>query len=183
VQRLRLVPGRHQFATLSGGTVVFTVTGAGTVDFNPGWDGYVSGRGTPILVVRGYSIDIDATGTSYPSFLLTSVTGWLDARTVQHLRLMPGTYRVHITGVPDALFRVTGTGTIDYDDSYTAVLSGRGSSTLTIRRAAPPSGLAAADSSGGRPLIPPIGTASTALLWLSALLGVGLVRRRAVIAV
>jgi hypothetical protein len=181
VQRLRLVPGRHVFATLAGAAVVFTVSGAGTVDFAPALDGFVSGRGSPTLIVRGYSIDIDATGTSYPSFLLTSVPGWLDARTVQHLRLVPGTYRVHFTGVPDALFRVTAAGTVDYDDGYAAVLSGKGSTTLTIRRAAPSSGVSVANSSGGWAPIQPIDMASTALLWLSALLGAGLVRRRAVI--
>jgi hypothetical protein len=183
VAHVRLVPGRHQFATLALASVVFTVSRSGTVDFDAALDAFVVGRGSPTLVVRGYSIDIDATGTSYSSFLLTSLPGWLDARTVQHLRLVPGTYRVHFTGVPDALFRVTAVGTVDYDDSYAAVLSGKGSTTLTIRTAAPSSGVSVANSSGGWAPIQPIGMASTALLWLSAFLGVGLVRRRAVIAV
>jgi len=141
VQPLRLVPGRHIFWTPASTGMPFTVANAGTVSYEATFDGFLSGRDSSTLRIRGYPIEVDATATSYPSFAVFGVSGWLDARMVQPLVLVPGTYRLHVSGVPDALFRVTETGTIDYDDLYAPVLSGRGSTTLTVRNAAPPSSL------------------------------------------
>jgi hypothetical protein len=87
------------------------------------------------LQFRGRPIAIDARDLSYQYFnLAAGVTNWLSTREVQHLRLLPGTYDFHVSGpAEDIAFRVTGAGTIDYDDHFASVLAGKGTPTLTVR--------------------------------------------------
>jgi hypothetical protein len=82
-----------------------------------------------------FPIKIDATRLVYRYFIIPGVTtAWTDSRTVQLLNLAPGTYSFQIGSgyYCDFTFRVTPTGTIDFDPTYNGFLSGRGTTTLTL---------------------------------------------------
>jgi len=85
--------------------------------------------------LSSFAIQIDATALFYRHFIVPqSAPGWLDARQVQSIQLAPGTYAIQVqSGVyTDVGFTVTAQGTVDYDASLNALLSGRGSSSLTL---------------------------------------------------
>ncbi|MDH5585325.1 MAG: FG-GAP-like repeat-containing protein, partial [Nitrospirota bacterium] len=52
VQPLQMIPGDYQFNPATGTTFTFTVTPAGTIDFVPALDGFITGRGTNTLVIN-----------------------------------------------------------------------------------------------------------------------------------
>jgi hypothetical protein len=82
-----------------------------------------------------FPISIDATHLFYRYFIVPGVTSnWVDSRVVQSFNLAPGEYSFQIASgyYADFTFRVTTTGTIDYDVAYNGFLSGRDTSTLTI---------------------------------------------------
>lgn len=82
-----------------------------------------------------FPIQIDATQLVYRFFIIPGITDvWTDSRNVQTLALQPGTYNFQVGSgyFADFTFSVTPEGTVDYDASFDAFLSGRGSSTLTI---------------------------------------------------
>ena len=82
-----------------------------------------------------FSIQIDATQLVYRYFIIPGKTpDWVSSRTIQTLTLEPGTYNFQIGSgyYADFTFSVTPTGTVDYDASFDAFLSGRGNPTLTI---------------------------------------------------
>jgi hypothetical protein len=97
----------------------------------------LSGRGNTTLVAHGLTVTFDARESGYTLFTISGVTPWKDARYAQVLRLLPG---AHYVVTPDGRklpFRVTDAGQVDYDPSLDGVLSGRGGSTLTIRKGSP----------------------------------------------
>jgi len=177
LQHFVLVPGLHTLVFYNGGVARFRVTDAGTVDYDPVQEGYLSGRGTPTLLVRGYPVDIDARATSYRGFLISGVTGWLDARIVQHFRLVPGVHAVVLPGGRVVRFTVTDAGVMDYDAALDGVLSGRGTTTLTFKSDLPAAGVV--NWTGGVQRGPGGGTSAVDVsggpavwLWLAPLLGV-----------
>jgi hypothetical protein len=69
----------------------------------------------------------------YRSFTIPGATPtWLNARAVQTLQLRPGAYLFRVGPTADFTFAVTPAGTVDYQVSFQAFLSGGGTSTLTI---------------------------------------------------
>jgi hypothetical protein len=80
------------------------------------------------------NIRIDTSNLTYPNFVIPDVTGVVDGCDSILLSLEPGTYNFQQSGsFADFTFRVTSSGTIDYDTRNDAFLSGRGSATLIIR--------------------------------------------------
>ena len=64
---INLSPGDHSFQQASGVITLlrFTVTSGGTVDFDPSMEGFLGGRGSDTLIVRGYEVKIDGTALSH----------------------------------------------------------------------------------------------------------------------
>ncbi len=81
-----------------------------------------------------FSIQIDATQLVYRDFIIPGKTDWISSRTIQTLNLEPAGYNFQVGSgyYTDFTFSVTPAGTVDYDASFNAFLSGRGSTTLTI---------------------------------------------------
>src|SRR2546423_8392711 len=81
-----------------------------------------------------FSIQIDATQLVYRDFIIPGKTDWISSRIIQTLTLEPAGYQFQIGSgyFADFTFSVTPTGTVDYNPSFDAFLSGRGSTTLTI---------------------------------------------------
>jgi hypothetical protein len=91
----------------------------------------VAGRGTSTLTVPGLPVTVDATRLGVSAFSITPATGWLDARSTQRFRLLPGQYHFYVAPVRDFALTLTTVGTFDYDPSLAGV-SGRGTATLTV---------------------------------------------------
>jgi hypothetical protein len=76
----------------------FKVTASGAFDYDAGLDGFLSGRGSPDLVVPGFSVTIDATALTMPQFWLmdsaTALTVMRATSVVQDVTLIPGNYRL-----------------------------------------------------------------------------------------
>src|SRR5262249_23554025 len=124
-----------------GGWTRFSVTDTGRIDYDTAQYPYLSGRDTTTLLVRGYPMEVDARATSYSGFQISGVTGWLDARTVQPFRLVPGAHAIVLPGGKVVRFTVTDAGFMDYDAALDGVLSGRGTTTLTFKSDLPAVGV------------------------------------------
>jgi parallel beta-helix repeat protein len=70
---------------------VLEVTAAGAWSYDPGCDGFLSGRGTDTLVMRGYTVFVDATRLSTTAFLLPNMftSTVFDSTVVQPLQVVP----------------------------------------------------------------------------------------------
>jgi hypothetical protein len=116
----------------------FTVTPAGTVDYDASTDGVFSGHGTSTLSVVPHAITLDATGLTQTTLRFVGVTSTpsFDSGELQHLALASTAsfgYLVETAGSGViGFFKVTPAGTVDYDASTDGVFAGRGTSTLTV---------------------------------------------------
>jgi hypothetical protein len=126
----RLLPGQHFVYNYGGSMHYFSVANDGTVDYAPELEGILSGRGTSNLTINGVAVQIDARalGVSY----LTLDYANFDATMPIAARLLPGQHLFYTLNSPMRYFTVTANGTIDYDPTLDGILSGRGTSTLTI---------------------------------------------------
>src|SRR5260370_34514595 len=61
-QSLQLQPGRYEFVVASGvpSDFTFDVTAAGLVEYEPGFDTFLSGRGARTRVIERIEISVDA---------------------------------------------------------------------------------------------------------------------------
>ncbi|MFQ5719757.1 MAG: hypothetical protein ACE5IK_09410 [Acidobacteriota bacterium] len=138
VQPIDLAPGAYHFQVGAArvGDFHFRVTALGTIDYDAAFDGFLSGRGTDTLVVRGYDINFDATGLSTTGILLLVFGETLqDSTSILSLTLVPEagyrfTVGAALTG--NFHFNVDLAGHIDYDGEFDPFLSGRGTDTLTV---------------------------------------------------
>lgn len=63
---IQLLPGTYEFSQAPGvAAFSFEVTPTGTVDYDPGFDGFLAGRGTTQLSVYGHPVELDATYLSH----------------------------------------------------------------------------------------------------------------------
>ncbi|NAS27364.1 hypothetical protein GT755_37560 [Herbidospora sp. NEAU-GS84] len=130
-QALRLSPGRHTLWHVGSAPLTFTVDTAGVVDYAPDVPG-VSGRGTHTLTVTGLPVGLDATALAYP-YLGLSGLGWWSTSQHQALNLLPGTYSLVVGGVGGWPVKVTAAGRFEYGPQYATMLSGQGTTALTVR--------------------------------------------------
>jgi len=129
---IRLLPGAHYIVTFGGITVPFRITDTGHVVYDAMLEGVLTGGGTATLAVHGFPVTVDATGSGSTGFAVGGVGSW-DARQPRTMRLLPAAHYVLLPTRVRLDFRVTSTGLIDYAPSLDGVLSGRGTSTLTVR--------------------------------------------------
>ncbi len=93
VASLALQPGFYSFI-LGSGNVMFCVpevTATGTWNYATACDGFVSGRGTDTLVLKGYTVFVDATRLSTTRFVQSNlfVRDTYDSAVVQQFQLVP----------------------------------------------------------------------------------------------
>jgi fibronectin-binding autotransporter adhesin len=133
-----LLPGTHTLAdpnAVAGGSVTFTVTPAGTVDYDPSLDGILSGRGTSTLIVNGRTIGIATNELSIPALTLDqTLTVPRTLSVVYSFTDLPGTYSlVDSAGSGSIRFLLNGDGTVGYDPLLQGVLLGAGRNELIVR--------------------------------------------------
>ncbi|WP_026425112.1 RNA polymerase sigma factor [Actinokineospora inagensis] len=125
---VRLLPGRQSVLTTNGNAVPFVVTGTGQIDYDAGLGGILTGAGTGTIALHGFPITIDATATGRSTVLVGGV-GTMDARSAHTVKLLPGKHILN-----DSSFQVTDGGRVDFPAGLDGLFSGRGSSTLVVRR-------------------------------------------------
>lgn len=109
-----LPPGSTWRIQLPSGVIdiPWIVTEEGTIDYEPRWDGFLGGRGTETLVVRGRRIEIDATALTSGALMVIGLhTSWVPAREPVRVDVLPGTYGVQTyAGVSAIRWSVTAAG-------------------------------------------------------------------------
>jgi hypothetical protein len=128
----RLLPGPHHIVALNETGYSFAVTDDGHITYDPTLAGRLTGVGTTTLAVHGFPVTIDATGSGQADFSLAGV-GTLAASRPWTLRLLPISNNLVMHNGQHYFFQVDGSGHVDYEHSLDPVLSGRGTSTLTVR--------------------------------------------------
>jgi len=140
-ETLSLPEGSYLFQPGSGMVMFcsFSVSSPGVVDYSIACDGFVSGRGTSTLTIKGFHISVDATALSESGIYMASLAGGtiLDSHVVQPMTLVATNadeYGIQPGGglVADFAFGVDTSGHITYGTAFDSFLSGRGTSTLTI---------------------------------------------------
>jgi hypothetical protein len=136
-QSLQLLPGPHRLeAPEKSFAVAFDVTVAGSVSYDSGLGGLLSGGDTSRLVVQGHEVGVDARPLSYEKLALrvAGVDGEFDSTTPQSFQMLPGAHRVLVPARSfDFGFVVTAGGKVDYDAGLNGLLSGGGTRTLKVR--------------------------------------------------
>jgi hypothetical protein len=139
VQSFNLAPGEYSFQIASGyyADFTFSVTPLGTIDFNVGYNGFLSGRGTSTLRIDGLSVTLDARYLSGSGVLLVvPTTDWI---TYQTCRMVPASYYSVQQGsgvVANFSFKLGVDGHWSYnaalDVAVGGFLAGSGTSTLAF---------------------------------------------------
>jgi hypothetical protein len=126
----RLLPGQHWLSTNGYDYVYFTVAQDGTISYDPAMEGVLSGRGTTSLSVNGRAVRLDASDLGVSSLLLDYA--WHGAASALDARLLPGQHWLCTNGYDHVYFTVAQDGTISYDPAMEGILSGRGTTSLTV---------------------------------------------------
>jgi len=125
-----LAPGSHVLYTLGGDPVYFTVNSDGTIDYAEELDGVLTGRGTTNLTVVGRQVQIDA--SALPGSYVSLDYVYYDGDASIEASLLPGSHVLYTLGGDPVYFTVEDDGTVDYDTALDAVLTGRGTTSLTV---------------------------------------------------
>jgi hypothetical protein len=133
-----LSPGTYTlryYAGIGYASADFTVTPAAKVDFDASLDGALSGRGTATLTVNGYAVAIDATALTAPLLDLTSVVSF-PTSSPRTVRVLPGPHQLRYYAAsqdyPAVGLTITSAGNAEYDPALEGVLTGNGTSSLTV---------------------------------------------------
>jgi hypothetical protein len=136
---VNLPAGPHSFQQASGyyADFQFEVTTAGTVDYDPKFDAFLSGRGTSTLTVGGFTIELDISALSHGLLpLIAGANDFLMPDTVHRLVLPPASFYSFVAGsglVASFIFGVDLAGHVVIDPKYAGFAEGVGSQRLTIR--------------------------------------------------
>ena len=130
---LRMIPGQQFVDDLGDGAgLYFTVSNSGTVSYDPSLEGVVTGAGTSTLTVQGVAVTIDASALTKTQ--LETGDGIFASTAPFTLRMIPGQQFIDDLGDDDGLyFKVSNSGTVSYDPSLEGVVTGAGTSTLTVQ--------------------------------------------------
>ena len=135
--RIDLPPGTHRFQQAGGSFADFTflVTSDDTIDYDPAFDAFLSGRGTRTLIVTGFPIVLDGTALSHG--LLPVIAGsatFLMPDRAHELTLVPASqYQVQPTSgvVATFAFGVDQTGAVIVAEEFAGFAAATGNR-LTI---------------------------------------------------
>jgi hypothetical protein len=129
------LPGTFQLMDgyASGSSLNFSVNADGTVSYDPSIEGIVTGAGTATLTVLGATVTVDATPLTSPILGLDSEIPLGNSAPLAFTTL-PGTYTIVDDEAVGASvqFTVAANGTVSYDPSLEGILTGSGTSTLTV---------------------------------------------------
>jgi hypothetical protein len=133
VPTIQMEPGEYSFHQMSSPAFRFKITPDGLIDYDVANDGFLVGRGTTTLTVRGFTITID--GTLLSDDLLPNIfrAGILSRSHTHDLTLVPASgYSFQLTARIDFQFDVKVNGQVSVDPRYARFAEARGQ-TLIIR--------------------------------------------------
>jgi hypothetical protein len=118
----------------SGATVQFSLNPSGTVSYAANLEGILTGTGTTTLTVKGRTATLDARGFSQTFLSVNNDVNMLTTAPFAFTAL-PGTYTLGGVGRPDTdvLFTLNANGTVGYDPTLQGMLTGTGTTTLTVK--------------------------------------------------
>ncbi|HYS41198.1 MAG TPA: hypothetical protein VEO01_36755 [Pseudonocardiaceae bacterium] len=134
--RLVPLPGSHYYIVPLDKSFpyYFNIQDDGTVTYDHALEGHLTGAGSKSLAVHGFSITIDARNAGQSNFILAGVgVNVYPAQQLKTFRLLPITYVLTVRDGQLYLFQVDQFGHVEYDHSLDSNLSGRDSTTLTVR--------------------------------------------------
>ncbi len=130
------LPGTYTLLDLIGGATgqaSFILSASGTVSYSPALEGVLTGAGTAALVVHGATVTVDATALSVPQLRLAD---HFDPGTATPFacHFLPGQYSLtDIDAYNDPVaFTVGSDAKVGYDPALQGILTGAGTSTLTV---------------------------------------------------
>ena len=128
-----LDPGAYTVQDGSGGVHAFEVTTGGDVNYAAGKEPYFDGLGTPQLTLVGYSVDIDGTALTPPTYFIGGIGGFPSA-TLGTFTFLPGNKTVQDgTGLGGTqVFEVTEAGEVSYTAEKEPFFDGLNTSQLTL---------------------------------------------------
>jgi hypothetical protein len=143
-QPIRLIPSAFYVFDQAGtgigpsASFVFGVAADGTITYAAAAEGFLDGKGSPLLKVSGYRVTIAACPLTSAKFRVRGVIKEaLDAEMAQYLHVVPGSYvfdqiALGIGPIAAFMFDVDENGNISYDNRKEGFLDGRGTSTLMV---------------------------------------------------
>ncbi|OAS86950.1 MULTISPECIES: hypothetical protein [Metabacillus] len=136
---IQLEPGEYGFLQQSGlpANFTFKVTADGLIDYDDTYEGFLDGRGTNTLIVRGFSITLDARSLSHDLLPMVAGADVLSRERTHDLTLVPAMgygFQPASGIVADFHFGVTVDGQVMVDERYAGFSEVNGSfrSTLII---------------------------------------------------
>ncbi len=134
VQSLTFQPGTYRFQIASGYYADFTfeVGADGKLAYASTFDGFLAGRGTNRLTIRGFAVTLDARYLSGDGILLvTPSSDWIRYQTVRMVPASSYSVQQGAGQVARFVFRLDANGDFQYDQArFGGFLRGAGSSTL-----------------------------------------------------
>jgi hypothetical protein len=127
-----LTVGQHSLQAGGGTVIYFTVLRDGTVDYDASLEGILVGKGTTSLGIQGVSTTLDARMLTLDRLALNNSSFVGTTAAPLTLRLIPGRQFCGSAVTPVA-FNVSTRGTVDYDPALEGIITGQGTSTLTLR--------------------------------------------------
>jgi hypothetical protein len=138
ISTVNLLPGLHSFQLPAGNSTsqfTFALGSDGSIGSDPVLPVYATGTGTSTLTVAGFPLTVDATALSANGWGLSGGEVGRPTAAISTVRLLPGPWRFELpAGHPGMTFVFTlgNDGTLDFDSSHDAYVSGRGTATLTV---------------------------------------------------
>jgi hypothetical protein len=117
----------------AAGSVSFVVNPDGTVSYDSALEGILAGQGTSQLTVNGATVTINAQALTDPYLVLDYYTDERPGTFQAHL--LPGNHLLSEAAAGSISFVVNPDGTVSYDSALEGILTGQGTSQLTVNGA------------------------------------------------
>jgi hypothetical protein len=127
---VRLLPGQHEIFDNGEDANGFTVNPDGTVAYDPGLEGALTGAGAARLMIIGRSVTINAVPLGESAIEIDALAH--DATGPFKLQLLPGQHEIFDNGADAIDFTVNPDGTVAYDASLQGALTGAGTTEIDV---------------------------------------------------
>jgi hypothetical protein len=125
-----LAAGNHAVGTTGGDPISFTVSANGAVSYDSTLEGVLSGNGTNSLSINGVSVQMDASALSGGSLAVDSTV--YNSSAPVGLHLLSGQHSLCTYGGTPVPVTVAADGNVSYDPNLEGILSGNGTTSLSV---------------------------------------------------
>ncbi|MEV4319480.1 RNA polymerase sigma factor [Actinocrispum sp. NPDC049592] len=128
----QLLPGAHQFLSYTNIQLPFVVSPEGTVGYRADLQGTLTGSGTRTLAVHGVAVTLNTAGIDYLNTTIGGI-GWQARQPSRTYKILAGPHEIVTYNNLRFQFTVGKQGEVGYKPELGSILSGSGTSTLTVR--------------------------------------------------